>query len=246
MQNENTKQTWFSWLIYLAAGLGIAAGLYLLAPQFMGKAKAADFGKPANVFADAPVAKLSWTGLYFGLHGGYSAANGEITAGAFGLDGLSATGTVGGIDAGADWQVPGSCVVVGARAGYTWSDVAVTISPGIASATIDDGWHADGRLGCAMGTALPYVFGGYGKVHTSTTILGTGLASPDLKGWRAGLGVEWGLANMGTGNIRPTLAVEGMYRDFDAIGLGGPAKLDVTDLTAMVRLNLRLFDGYRK
>lgn len=235
---ENIKQNWIVWLIAAAA---IVAGVYL----FGGKVYAADKGKPPvqNIFADAPVAKLNWSGFYFGIHGGYSAANGEIVTGGGSLDGLSATGMIGGLTAGADWQVPGSALVLGARGGYTWSDAQFTLGP--FAARMDDGWHADGRIGFAMGTALPYVFGGYGKTNTSLVLGGPAVSGPDLEGWRAGGGVEWRLPAMGTGYVNPTLALEYMHRNFDDIALGGGAKLDITDQTFMGRVNLRFLDGYR-
>jgi outer membrane immunogenic protein len=199
----------------------------------------------ANVFADAPVAKVSWTGVYVGLHGGYGAANGELSFGPATIDGFSATGPAGGIHVGADVQIPGSMLVLGARGGYTWENTEFTITaPGGAfKAGIDRGWNADGRMGLAMGTALPYIFGGYTKVETSASLTGApAISTPDLKGWRAGGGVEFRLPKVASGPVTPTLALEYIWTDFSDVTLGtGPfaPNLNVTEQVGMVRLNLR-------
>lgn len=243
---ESIKRNWLQWLIAAVAVIGIA--WYM---GFIPKVRAADKNKPQpvqNIFADAPVAKLSWTGLYIGGHAGYSAANAEIAGPGFSFDGLSATGVMGGVTAGADLQLPGSGLVGRIRGGYTWSDQQFSITMGGfgASARMDDGWSADAGLGVAMGTALPYVMVGYGSSKTSLAAGGATASGPRLEGMRYIAGVEWGLANFGTPVVRPTLALEYIYSDYDSIPLGGGgAKLDIDNHTGLVRLNLRFFDGYK-
>lgn len=194
-------------------------------------------------FDDAPVAKLSWTSVYVGGFAGYGAAKGELTSGVFGVDGLSATGAIGGVAVGANWQIPGSFLVLGARGSYGWSREEFSVSPGLFKASIDNGWSADGQLGFAFGTAMPYIVAGYTTAHTSATAGTTALASPDLHGWRGGVGVEFRTPKIDMGSLlTPTFAVEVLYTDYDTKTFGtGPKAihLDVTDLSAMARLNLR-------
>lgn len=220
--------------------IGGALALLVVAALAVWPAAAADKGGPKNIFADAPMAPAaSWTGAYVGLHGGYGAANAELTVPGFGIDGLSATGPVGGIHAGYDVQIPGSFLVLGARAGYTWGNVEFSVNPAIFNASIDNGWSADGRIGAAIGSALPYVFGGWTVMNTSATAGTVGIPTPDLKGWRGGAGVEFRLPKLGTGSITPTLALEYTYTDFQRITPFVPLNVDVTQQTMMGRLNLR-------
>ncbi len=213
-------------------------------------AKAADKGgpKPAppqtqDVFADLPVAKVTWTGVYVGGGVGYGSADGALTQGTHGIDGLAATGRTGGVVAGADWQLPGSFLVIGARAGYEWNDVAFTVSPGVFKASIDDGYFVGGRIGAAFGTALPYVVVDYVTMHTSASFGTVAISTPDMRGWRYGGGVEFRLPKVESGPFTPTLGVEVLYTNFDDKSFGPaahPTKLDLTELTGMVRLNLHL------
>lgn len=192
-----------------------------------------------DVLADVVVTKLSWTSIYFGGFAGYGAADGVVSSGPLSVDGLSATGRIIGLTAGADWQLPSSFLVIGARANYSWSDENFTVAPSLFKAGLRDGWSVDGRIGAALGTAMPYIGAGLTNVHTATSI--AGFSSPDLRGIRYFGGVEFRLPKMDTGTLlTPTLAVEVVYTDFDSKSLGGSTKLDVTDLAGMVRLNLHV------
>lgn len=192
-----------------------------------------------QVFADAPVKPEKWTGVTLSAFYGYGAANGELTAGVLGIDGFSATGQVGGADIGARVQIPGTYLVPGIRAGYTWSNQEFTVSPGLFSAGIDKGWHADALLGAGFGTAMPYIGIGRSVMQTSTSI--ASFASPDLKGWRYIAGIEFRLPKLETSFVTPTVALEAVYTDNDAINLGGSTNLNVTDLAVMGRLNFQLW-----
>ena len=207
---------------------------------------------PVNtIFADAPVAKLSWTGFYVGGFAGYGTAIGELSHDApFSFDGIGGHGALGGGTVGFDWQVTGSCLVLGVRGNYGFADVQSELNIGGGAGTtvagrMNDGWSADGRLGCAMGTALPYVFAGWGRTNFDLTVNGAVKGKAELDGHRAGAGVEWRLRNLDSGVFKPTLAIEAMWRDHEKVPLGGSSKLEITDYSGMVRLNLRAFDGYK-
>lgn len=192
-----------------------------------------------NAFADAPVKPEKWTGVTLSAFYGYGSADAALSSGAFGLDGFAATGQVGGADIGYRLQIPGTYLVPGIRAGYTWSHQAFTASPGLFSAGIDKGWHADALLGAGFGTAMPYIGIGRSVMQTSTSIVG--FASPDLKGWRYIAGVEFRLPKLETSFVTPTLGLEAVYTDNDAIALGSSTNLNVTDLSVMGRLNFQLW-----
>lgn len=235
-----------AWLLPLLGGAGavIAAMIVAITP-----APAANLDRrvpvpKAEASAPMPVQTMSWTGFYIGLHAGYEAASGELSGPNWGVDGLSATGKVGGICGGADWQPTGTPIVLGGRGCYTWRDVDFTAAMGNNSftASIKDGWSGDGRIGVALGSALPYLFVGYGESETAATGV---KASPDLKGWRYGGGVEFGLPKMDTGIVRPTLSIEGMFVDNETLAVSKTVKLDVDEYVGMARLNLRFFDGMK-
>jgi len=180
--------------------------------------------------ADGP---KSWTGVYAGLHGGYDTGNIAITAGPFGIDGLSANGFAYGLHAGADYQFAGTPIVVGVIGDYTWSNAKFTVSPGILSAGIDTQWAIGARAGVAMGIALPYVLVTYTEADAKASLLGTGVTQT-LKGWQFGGGVELAL----TPNV--SVAAEYRYTAFRDVDLGGFAKLEPENHSVMGRLNVRL------
>ncbi len=229
-------------LVALAFAAGLMATPLLAAGG--GKSQVKPYESPV---AYAPVSALSWSGIYLGAHGGYSASNLDLGLGGLGLDGLSATGSIGGLHAGADLQIPGSWLVVGARGGYFWNNGEFTItSPGGTLFRLghEDGWNVDGRVGAALGTALPYVFVGYTKSHTSGNVMGSPITTPDLKGWQYGAGVEFRgpkSLNPGAGaGVTPTVSLEVAYIDYDQLAFGGGAfTVDVSELRAMGRLNVR-------
>lgn len=233
------------WLAAVLVGAAALIGITVYGP----KAKAADKGGPKKQVAatlddDLPPPP-SWTGVYIGLHGGSSYANADLSYKTFGLDGLSATGMVGGGHVGARWHVPSSPLVVGARAGYTFGETEFNAgaAPAIFHAAIKESWSADGTLGLALGTAMPYVVLGYTKAETEASFGGTALKGvPDLKGLRYGVGVEFRLPKLDSTPVISTFALEYLYTDYDDLSFGkAPNALgvDVTGQTVLGRLNIQ-------
>lgn len=232
----------------LTATILALASMALCLAVTVNPAPAADLGGKksatrAEVEAAYPVDKpaASWSGVYLGGYAGYGAADMALSNSFFGLDGLSGTGRLGGVTAGADWQIPSSFLVTGGRCSYQWSDETFAAHIGTTGlkASLDDGWSCDGRLGAALGSAMPYLFVGYTVTHTSASFGTTALNAPDLRGWRYGGGVEFRLPKIDTGAaLTPTLALEGVYTDFDSKTFGS-TKMDVTDVAVLARLNLR-------
>ncbi len=239
-----------NFLIYAAAGALALIGATIYATTY---AKAADKGGKiptageANIFADAPVAPVSWTGVYVGAAYGYGAADGVLsnTVPSASFDGLSATGSFENVILGARVQIPHSFLVLGARGGYEWSnqELSAHFLTKSAHIGIDKGWFADAIVGAAFGTAMPYIGVGHSVMQTEGAVGGKALTGmPDLKGTRYIGGVEFRLPKIDTGGmITPTLGLEVVYTDNDQLALGKSATLDVTNWQGMVRLNLQFW-----
>lgn len=225
-----------------AVALGIATGVVCLLIATSLAVNAADKGGPKSIFEDVPAAKaFSWTGMYIGGNVGYTVSDSKLSDGGDSIDGLSGRGPTGGLHAGFDYQVPGSILVIGARGGYSWGSVEFKINDSGMKAlgvSIEDGWYIDGRLGVVMGSALPYIFGGYTEVKTAASYYGTGVPGmPTLEGYRLGAGVEWRL-NTKVMTLSPTLALEYAYTNYKAV-LVDDVTVDPTSHAFGARLNLR-------
>lgn len=177
------------------------------------------------------------TGFHIGIHGGMSMANTELSAGGLSIDGLGAEGTVAGIHVGADYQLPGSAIVVGAFADYNWQDVEFSISP-VLSASLKESYTLGARAGVVVGSAMPYLLVGYTSAETSAEFGGVSVANtPTLTGWTWGGGIEF--------DVAPNIVLAGEYRftKFDTETIGGFVNLDTDQHTAMVRLSYRVGGG---
>ncbi len=152
---------------------------------------------PPQTAAPAPsyVPQFTWTGVYFGVNGGFGWAN--TNNGSFGgLFGGEFGGTVG-----ANYQM--GQIVLGAEGDWDWANIGSTQSFLLASNQMDvnEILTARARLGFAMDRTLIFVTGGYGGVGTSATF-----STPLLGGWGGsqnawvsggaiGTGVEYAFTN---------------------------------------------------
>lgn len=158
--------------------------------------------------------KSSWSGIYFGAHGGFDLSSTAIGFGGYGLDGISTNGTEYGLHGGIDFQLPGAPVIIGIGGDYTWSNSSFNITPGILEASFDRSWSIYGRLGFDMGRVMPYVLAGYTQADVSGSIpLIPASDSETLHGWLAGAGMEIALGN--------GLSLTGEYRytKFDTLSM---------------------------
>lgn len=143
-------------------------------------------------------AETRWTGIYIGAHGGLDLSSTKVSVpGLASIDALSGSGHAYGIHGGFDHQIPGTKLIVGIGADYTWSDSDFTVRgtglPTAVRAGIDESWAIFGRLGYDMGRAMPYVLAGYTEADASASILGSGVGTTTLSGWLIGGGVELAL-----------------------------------------------------
>ncbi|HVZ35829.1 MAG TPA: outer membrane beta-barrel protein [Polyangiaceae bacterium] len=217
--------------------LGALLFLALLLPLSTVGAAAADKGAPNFLDPPADGPRKIWTGFYAGLHGGYSFASTEVGLNntPFSVDGLSAQGFSGGVQVGFDYQVPGTHLVPGVFADFTWGSVEFDVNPNLVHAKLGESWTVGGRLGWEMGKVMPYILAGYTETESELSAGTAFTSSPTLKGWTFGGGVEWMLVN----NV--SLAAEYRYTKYDSedlLGLG-IVNLDTEQHSVMARLKLR-------
>lgn len=192
----------------------------------------------------SPPPVYDWTGLYVGGNGGYGFATASVTGT---LGALSATesenlsGFVGGVQAGADYQM--GPAVVGIEADFDGSTQSLTVTaPGI-TGTDKIPWLGSVRAvgGFAINRVFVYGTGGLGFGEFSSTVTAGGVSVTDSASrtaWVVGGGVEVG--------ITPNLSarVEYLFFDTGSIPIGSVGALTVTgnvqDSVVRAGLNLRL------
>src|SRR6266571_2894521 len=181
------------------------------------------YNKAAPAYA-API--YNWTGFYIGAHvgGAFSSDNN--------FNGLS-TGNngngrfLGGLQAGADWQLNPN-FVVGAEAQYSWlsGNVGAVFPGGVAYTNDQRGLGSiTGRVGYTWGPGLVYVKGGYAYSDNNERVTLGGVPTAFLldgnhsNGWTVGTGLEYMVA--------PNWSVKGeyMYYDFGSTRFVAPAAL---------------------
>lgn len=238
--------------IGLAAGTAFAIGL---AFALISVAKAADKGGPApqKVAQAAP----SYTGCWLGGHGGIAVMDTKVdlnnpppgsTGQYLSLDGLSGSGTLVGLRAGCDLQLPNSRLVVGAFGDYNWFQntefVISTPALGGASGTmaLDRQWTVGGRVGYLVTPAtLIYALGAYSVLEMdalSATVGGVpvgSLALPTFKGFEIGGGVEMHVAEQ----VRVSLEYrQGFYEAESVTAVPGVLALDIDPTVHTVRTSV--------
>lgn len=176
----------------------------------------------------AAVAAFTWTGIYVGGHVGYGWARKEWSD-PFeippGIGSHNATGWLGGIQGGADYQIGN--FVLGVEGQYSWADlkgdhVNPFDIPDILTTKVSSVATVAGRLGYAVDRVLFYAKGGGAWIRDKHTIVDLGIveatASATRSGWLAGGGIEYAFWN----NFSAKL--EYNYMDF------GTRRLSFTDL----------------
>ncbi|MGH6840147.1 MAG: outer membrane protein [Methylocella sp.] len=169
-------------------GGSFIAGLLLLAALSAVAARGADLPSTtqAPFFEPPPLAEFSWTGFYLGINAGggldhfafpyFVAAPGGFLQG---TSGITASGPIGGIQAGLNYELPFFHIVAGIEIDNSASGISgqttvygTLLSGAPAAATFGSKFEDFGtarlRLGYAWGRFLPYLTGGftYGTIET--------------------------------------------------------------------------------
>jgi len=199
-------------------------------------AAAADLAvRPAPVpyKAPPPIVFYNWSGCYIGGNGGGVWVNkdfaldnvvGPFGGGVFfnnavGLGSHTASSGIGGVQAGCNYQVPGSGWVFGIQGDYDWmSAQADHVDPFLGLTTIHSKAKSlasvTGRVGYAWDRFLGYVKGGGAWEQDNyawfvTAAPGIGIAASETRGgWTVGVGGEYAFTDWITG------FVEYNYYDF--------------------------------
>ena len=226
--------------ILMAAALALAAG---------GQALAADLPQPAPppprapaTYVPVPVPVFSWTGIYFGINGGYGFGTGDFSSGATvsSVNGFLVGGTLGG---NYQWNQ----FVLGIEGDGAWTnlDGTTTTTCGPPSCEVKSTWLATarGRAGYAIDRILIYGTGGgaFGNVQAAAGALP--FSSSTQTGWTAGAGVEFAFTPNLTGKV------EYLYVDLGSLACaqaicGGPATgrgLDLTENVVRVGVNYKFW-----
>jgi hypothetical protein len=195
---------------------------------------------PRKAHADGPTPMV-----YFGVHGGKSMANTEVTVDGvpFSLDGLGATGYVGGVHGGVDMALTSGNALapfIGTFGGYSWQNTEFSVTMGSSnfSATLGDTFYGGGRVGLMWhGGAKAYGLVAYRQ--TDLKFSESNLSSPALRGWDLGMGVTFPIAKS------VSFGVEGVWTKYDKEELkwgGAPTGVNIeTDQLSVVgRINIEL------
>ncbi|TJV00334.1 MAG: porin family protein [Mesorhizobium sp.] len=192
----------------------------------------------ADAIVSEPIAaSFDWTGAYIGVNagGGFGKFKYDPNFGT-GLD-LTASGFLGGVQAGYNWQ--SGQMVYGVEADFQGSAVKASISgiggPGTALETKID-WFGTvrARIGYTpVDRFLVYGTGGFAYGHDKTTFGAGGDFSKTKTGWTVGAGVEYAI------NTNWTIKSEYLYTDLGKSTFTvGPSSIDVTDKFHVVRVGL--------
>ena len=182
-------------------GGSFIAGLILLGALSAGAARGADLPSKtqATVFEPPPPAEFSWNGFYLGINAGggldHFAFPFDVTVpgqgGLFqGTNGITASGPIGGIQAGLNYELPFFHIVAGIEIDNSASGIrgettvnGTFLSGATATATFGSKFEDFGtarlRLGYAWGRLMPYLTGGftYGTIETFYNVVTPGFFS---------------------------------------------------------------------
>jgi outer membrane immunogenic protein len=213
----------------IAGALALAAG---------GQALAADLPPPMAppprapaTYVPAPVPIFTWSGIYFGINGGYGFGTASVSngGGSVSPNGFLAGGTLGG-----NYQFGN--FVVGLEGDGDWSNLDGTNNGGEAKST----WLATvrGRAGYAWDRVLFYgtAGGAFGNVQAGAQ--GGPFDSATQAGWTAGAGVEAAFAPNWTAKV------EYLYVDFAGLsctngGCGAGTTVTLTENIVRAGLNYK-------
>jgi outer membrane immunogenic protein len=234
-------------------------------------AAAADLAvRPAPAYkAPPPIVYYNWSGCYIGGNGGGAWVNkdfaldnvatpfGVLTPpfGAIGLGSHTASSGIGGLQAGCNYQVPGSGWVFGIQGDYDWmSAKASHVDPFGGFTTIQSKakWLASvtGRVGYAWDRFLGYVKGGGAWEGDDynwfvTAFPGVGIAASETRGgWTVGVGGEYAFTDWITGFFEYDYYGFGTRTvGFPVVGTGVIANVDIKENKSVVKAGINFKFG---
>lgn len=170
-------------------------------------AKAADMAVKARPVV-APVEVYNWTGFFVGAEIGYLSGDIVNDCPAPGCPARSVSSFAGGVQAGYNWQAPGSNWVLGLWANVPivpakFSDISANYGPGW-DAEIRWAFAGGARVGYAMGRFMPFVLGGVvvgGARATSPATPGVWEEHTHV-GYTVGGGIEYAIDRNWSAHIR--------------------------------------------
>lgn len=180
------------------------------ATSIAGAAYAADVyvppAEPGPAYVPAPAA-WSWTGIYFGVNGGYGW--GTSTDLTFGND-TSPSGWLAGGQVGVNYQFAGG-LVIGLEGAWDWANITDTVDFGTynVTQTINSVGSIAGRLGFAVDRVLIYGRAGWAWAGSTRNFDPDGFGPPGgfsdsatLSGWTGGVGAEYAITNNLIGRLQ--------------------------------------------
>ena len=135
---------------------------------------------------------FDWTGFYVGAHVGMLQTHSSETSTVIGLGPtFDINGFGGGLFGGFNYQI--ARFVLGIEADITFANFGDNFPQGGERVNVDDFHSVRGRLGYAVGRALPYITGG--AVWTELSSDANAFGSIDYAGYTIGAGLEYALTD---------------------------------------------------
>ncbi len=162
---------------------------------------------PTAPVAEVAAPAFSWSGPYFGVHGGYGWADAEV-GGVIDLSGFDG-GRFGGF-VGYNWDLSNGLVVgVEGDVNYDWNDRSVGDADEIGT---DWSGSVRGRVGYALDRTLIYAAGGWtaANAYVNDPVFGD---DETTHGWTIGAGVDWAVVD------NMFVRAEYRYNDFGGVSL---------------------------
>ncbi len=196
--------------ILIAGAFALAAG---------GQALAADLPQPGpppprvpSTYVPTTAPVYNWSGIYFGINGGYAFGTGAFLSGASvpSVDGFLVGGTVGG-------NYQWGQFVLGVEGDGDWTNLDGKTYTSCPNCEVKSTWLATvrGRAGYAFDRILIYGTGGGAFGNVQGGVIGGPFASGTQTGWTAGAGIEAAFAQNWTAKI------EYLYVDLGNLSCAG-------------------------